>query len=125
MVDKKVEQILDVFGMRELADVPIHHLSLGQKRRLAWRGAVERVAVAKEWMLNRGLPEVAKHLEQLKEPADIIQAAIDHVVSFRNQHPEWFTLLVSLWLEQAKCQLGNRIGWDLQRDAVWDLPGIG
>lgn len=40
VVGKKVEQILDVFGMRELADVPIHHLSLGQKRRLALAGVM-------------------------------------------------------------------------------------
>lgn len=40
VVREKVGQILDVFGMRELADVPIHHLSLGQKRRLALAGVM-------------------------------------------------------------------------------------
>lgn len=58
--------------------------------------------VVKEWMLNRGLPDVAKHLEQVKGPVNIIKAAIDHVASFRNHHPEWFTLLISLWLESRQ-----------------------
>ncbi|MGG1660655.1 energy-coupling factor ABC transporter ATP-binding protein [Brevibacillus sp. NRS-1366] len=40
VIRAKVENILDVFGMRELADVPIHHLSLGQKRRLALAGVM-------------------------------------------------------------------------------------
>lgn len=40
VVREKVAQILDVFGMRELADRPIHHLSLGQKRRLALAGVM-------------------------------------------------------------------------------------
>lgn len=39
-VREKVESILDTFGMAELADAPIHHLSLGQKRRLALAGVM-------------------------------------------------------------------------------------
>ncbi|MGG4496298.1 energy-coupling factor ABC transporter ATP-binding protein [Brevibacillus reuszeri] len=40
VIRAKVESILNVFGLRELADAPIHHLSLGQKRRLALAGVM-------------------------------------------------------------------------------------
>ncbi|WP_400162577.1 energy-coupling factor ABC transporter ATP-binding protein [Brevibacillus sp. TJ4] len=36
----KVDLMLDAFGLREHADSPIHHLSLGQKRRLALAGVM-------------------------------------------------------------------------------------
>ncbi|WNC14125.1 ABC transporter ATP-binding protein [Brevibacillus brevis] len=40
VIREKVEKVLAAFGMTELADVPIHHLSLGQKRRLALAGVM-------------------------------------------------------------------------------------
>ncbi|MGM0713614.1 energy-coupling factor ABC transporter ATP-binding protein [Brevibacillus parabrevis] len=40
VIRQKVQAILQAFGMTELADVPIHHLSLGQKRRLALAGVM-------------------------------------------------------------------------------------
>lgn len=36
----KVEQALDRFGLTELAEKPVHHLSLGQKRRVALAGVM-------------------------------------------------------------------------------------
>ncbi|KQL46240.1 cobalt ABC transporter ATP-binding protein [Brevibacillus choshinensis] len=40
VIREKVGNILETFGMTELAEVPIHHLSLGQKRRLAVAGVM-------------------------------------------------------------------------------------
>ncbi|GED58585.1 ABC transporter ATP-binding protein [Brevibacillus formosus] len=40
VIREKVERVLDAFGLRELAEAPIHHLSLGQKRRLALAGVM-------------------------------------------------------------------------------------
>ncbi len=40
VIREKVRDILEAFGMTELAEVPIHHLSLGQKRRLAIAGVM-------------------------------------------------------------------------------------
>ncbi|MGN7469497.1 energy-coupling factor ABC transporter ATP-binding protein [Brevibacillus sp. SAFN-007a] len=40
VIREKVRAVLDAFGLTELADVPIHHLSLGQKRRLALAGVM-------------------------------------------------------------------------------------
>jgi cobalt/nickel transport system ATP-binding protein len=40
VIREKVGSILETFGMTELAEVPIHHLSLGQKRRLAVAGVM-------------------------------------------------------------------------------------
>ncbi|TQR35504.1 energy-coupling factor ABC transporter ATP-binding protein [Brevibacillus brevis] len=40
VIRAKVEKVLDAFGLRELAEAPIHHLSLGQKRRLALAGVM-------------------------------------------------------------------------------------
>lgn len=39
-IREKVSKALEAFGMTELADTPIHHLSLGQKRRLALAGVM-------------------------------------------------------------------------------------
>lgn len=39
-IREKVGLMLDAFGLRALADTPIHHLSLGQKRRLALAGVM-------------------------------------------------------------------------------------
>ncbi|MED4908515.1 ABC transporter ATP-binding protein [Brevibacillus centrosporus] len=40
VIREKVVGALESFGLTELADVPIHHLSLGQKRRLALAGVM-------------------------------------------------------------------------------------
>ncbi|MFD2370472.1 energy-coupling factor ABC transporter ATP-binding protein [Brevibacillus sp. GCM10020057] len=39
-IREKVGKALEAFGMSELAETPIHHLSLGQKRRLALAGVM-------------------------------------------------------------------------------------
>lgn len=40
LIQEKVNRVLGAFGMDALADTPIHHLSLGQKRRLALAGVM-------------------------------------------------------------------------------------
>ncbi len=60
------------------------------------------VEVVREWMLNRGVPDVERYLAGHTDLADLIRAAIQHAATFRNQQPEWFTLLVSLWIESRR-----------------------
>jgi AcrR family transcriptional regulator len=60
------------------------------------------VQVVREWMINRGMAESTSQLEGITDYNNIISTAITHVVSFRKNNPEWFTLLVSLWMESRK-----------------------
>jgi AcrR family transcriptional regulator len=60
------------------------------------------VQVVREWMINRGMTESSAQLKGMTENKDIISNAIQHVVTFRRNNPEWFTLLISLWMEGRK-----------------------
>ena len=57
------------------------------------------VEVVREWMLHRGMKDAFANLDFLESPAELLQQALLHVVEFRKQNPEWFTLLISLWTE--------------------------
>ncbi|WP_379971308.1 TetR/AcrR family transcriptional regulator [Ectobacillus sp. sgz5001026] len=57
------------------------------------------VDVVREWMINRGMRDASLRLQKVESPNEILLAAMNHVVEFRKENPEWFTLLVSLWVE--------------------------
>lgn len=59
------------------------------------------VEVVREWMINRGMKEAFAGLDLQVSPANIIQQGLLHVVQFRKENPEWFTLLISLWTESV------------------------
>jgi len=59
------------------------------------------VEVVREWMLNRGMREAMSRVDLHGSPAEVMQQALRHVVTFRKDNPTWFTLLISLWLESV------------------------
>ncbi|MDO3409760.1 TetR/AcrR family transcriptional regulator [Saccharibacillus sp. CPCC 101409] len=59
------------------------------------------VEVVREWMINRGMKAAFAQLEPHTSPAELLQQALLHVVQFRKENPEWFTLLISLWTESV------------------------
>ncbi|PYE48018.1 TetR/AcrR family transcriptional regulator [Paenibacillus barcinonensis] len=59
------------------------------------------VEVVREWMINRGMQQALQQLDMKAEPAELLQQALLHVVEFRKNNPEWFTLLISLWTESV------------------------
>ncbi|WP_338556996.1 TetR/AcrR family transcriptional regulator [Paenibacillus sp. KS-LC4] len=59
------------------------------------------VEVVREWMINKGLKEAYATLDLNAAPAKILQQGLLHVVEFRKNNPEWFTLLISLWTESV------------------------
>lgn len=68
------------------------------------------VEVVKEWMINRGLKEAFAKLDLHVSPSDLLQQGLLHVVTFRKENPEWFTLLISLWTESVSNEkLANEV----------------
>lgn len=59
------------------------------------------VEVVREWMINRGMKTAFAKLDLQVSPDDILQQGLLHVVEFRKENPEWFTLLISLWTESV------------------------
>lgn len=59
------------------------------------------VEVVKEWMINKGLKEAFASLDLNVSPAELLHQGLRHVVRFRKENPEWFTLLISLWTESV------------------------
>jgi len=57
------------------------------------------VAVVREWMINRGMKDAFSRFNMEQPPEEVLQEALNHVIQFRKENPEWFTLLVSLYLE--------------------------
>ncbi|MFC3749789.1 TetR/AcrR family transcriptional regulator [Paenibacillus sp. GCM10012306] len=59
------------------------------------------VEVVREWMINQGMKAAFAKLDLQVSPAEILQQGLHHVVEFRKENPEWFTLLISLWTESV------------------------
>lgn len=59
------------------------------------------VEVVREWMINKGMKTAFAKLDLHVSPAEILQQGLLHVVEFRKENPEWFTLLISLWTESV------------------------
>ncbi|MEK5257565.1 TetR/AcrR family transcriptional regulator [Paenibacillus sp. FSL F4-0125] len=59
------------------------------------------VEVVREWMINKGMKAAFAKLDLYVSPAEILQQGLLHVVEFRKENPEWFTLLISLWTESV------------------------
>lgn len=59
------------------------------------------VEVVREWMINKGMKAAYTKLDLHVSPAEILQQGLLHVVKFRKENPEWFTLLISLWTESV------------------------
>lgn len=59
------------------------------------------VEVVREWMINRGMKAAFAQIDTQTEPEQMLQQGLRHVVEFRKQNPEWFTLLISLWSESV------------------------
>lgn len=57
------------------------------------------VEVVREWMINRGMKAAFDQLNMHESPQKILQQGLLHVVEFRKENPEWFTLLITLWTE--------------------------
>ncbi|GFN31389.1 TetR/AcrR family transcriptional regulator [Paenibacillus xylaniclasticus] len=57
------------------------------------------VAVVREWMVHRGMKDAFSRLDFKQPPERLLYEALSHVVQFRKENKEWFTLLVSLYLE--------------------------
>lgn len=60
------------------------------------------VEVVREWMINRGMKESLAGMSFTTDPSEITALALKHIAQFRKENPEWFTLLVSLWLESLR-----------------------
>lgn len=61
------------------------------------------VAVVREWMIHRGMKDAFSRLDFTKSsPEQLLHEALNHVAQFRRENPEWFTLLVSLYLESLR-----------------------
>jgi TetR/AcrR family transcriptional regulator, transcriptional repressor of bet genes len=60
------------------------------------------VAIVREWMIGRGIPDALKYLEGITDSDELLLKAFEHVVKFRRDNPQWFTLLISLWLESRR-----------------------
>ncbi|NUU62776.1 TetR/AcrR family transcriptional regulator [Paenibacillus agri] len=59
------------------------------------------VEVVREWMINQGMKAAFAKLDLHLSPAELLQQGLRHVVEFRKENPEWFTLLISLWTESV------------------------
>ncbi|MEK3715906.1 MULTISPECIES: TetR/AcrR family transcriptional regulator [unclassified Paenibacillus] len=59
------------------------------------------VEVVREWMINKGMKEAFTRLDLNVSPAELLHQGLLHVVEFRKENPEWFTLLISLWTESV------------------------
>ncbi|WP_240636524.1 TetR/AcrR family transcriptional regulator [Paenibacillus silvae] len=59
------------------------------------------VEVVREWMINRGMQQALQQLDMKAAPSELLSQALLHVVEFRKNNPEWFTLLISLWTESV------------------------
>lgn len=59
------------------------------------------VEVVREWMINKGMKDAFAKLDLNASPNEILQQALSHIVEFRKENPEWFTLLISLWTESV------------------------
>lgn len=59
------------------------------------------VEVVREWMINKGMKAAFANLDLNVSPGEILQQGLLHVVEFRKENPEWFTLLISLWTESV------------------------
>ncbi|MBO7743485.1 TetR/AcrR family transcriptional regulator [Paenibacillus sp. MWE-103] len=59
------------------------------------------VEAVREWMLNKGMKAAFAELDPHGSPAEILEQALLHVVKFRKENPEWFTLLINLWTESV------------------------
>lgn|GEM_PF-2568200 len=60
------------------------------------------VAVVREWMIHRGMKDAFAALDFKKSPEQLLYDALNHVAQFRKENPEWFTLLISLYLESLR-----------------------
>ena len=59
------------------------------------------VEVVREWMINRGMKAAFARLDLQVSPDEVLRQVLLHVVEFRKENPEWFTLLISLWTESV------------------------
>ncbi|SFJ34927.1 transcriptional regulator, TetR family [Paenibacillus sp. UNC496MF] len=59
------------------------------------------VEAVREWMINKGMKAAFAELDLHGSPAEILERALLHVVKFRKENPEWFTLLITLWTESV------------------------
>lgn len=59
------------------------------------------VEVVREWMINKGMKAAFTKLDLKVAPSEILKQGLLHVVEFRKENPEWFTLLISLWTESV------------------------
>ncbi|NBD24880.1 TetR/AcrR family transcriptional regulator [Paenibacillus glycinis] len=59
------------------------------------------VEVVREWMINRGMKAAFAKLDLQVSPDELLRQVLNHVVDFRKDNPEWFTLLISLWSESV------------------------
>ncbi|MGE6577378.1 TetR/AcrR family transcriptional regulator [Paenibacillus xylanexedens] len=59
------------------------------------------VEVVREWMINKGMKSAFSKLDLEVSPAELLQQALLHVVEFRKENREWFTLLINLWTESV------------------------
>lgn len=57
------------------------------------------VEVVREWMINRGMRDAFATIDLNSPPEQLLQNSLAHIVKFRKENPEWFTLLISLWYE--------------------------
>ncbi|KAA2302020.1 TetR/AcrR family transcriptional regulator, partial [Clostridioides difficile] len=59
------------------------------------------VEVVREWMINKGMKAAFSKLDLEVSPTELLQQALLHVVEFRKENREWFTLLINLWTESV------------------------
>ncbi|MEQ8970463.1 MAG: ABC transporter ATP-binding protein [Coleofasciculus sp. C1-SOL-03] len=97
-IKQRLEQTLAEFGLQDLADQPLHHLSLGQKRRVALAGVMARQP---ELLL---LDEPTAYLDSVQtgnllEELERIHAAgttlviATHDLNFAYQWADWMCIL--------------------------------
>ncbi|MBD1371059.1 TetR/AcrR family transcriptional regulator [Hazenella sp. IB182357] len=57
------------------------------------------VAIVRERMIGKGIPNTMRQLSEVSNKDELLAKAYTYIVSLRRKHPEWFTMLLSLWLE--------------------------
>ncbi|MBS7529998.1 TetR/AcrR family transcriptional regulator [Hazenella sp. IB182353] len=57
------------------------------------------VAIVRERMIGKGIPNTMRQLSEVSNKDELLAKAYTYIVSLRREHPEWFTMLLSLWLE--------------------------
>lgn len=97
-INQRLEQTLAEFSLQELADQPLHHLSLGQKRRVALAGVMARqpeLLLLDEPTAYLDSVQMVNFLEELERiyAAGTTLLIATHDLNFAYQWADWMFIL--------------------------------